>query len=77
MERAQAPEPKAARVASSASPALTETNLPAWEANSSPIARALLRRTATPVRIRAPVSVDRLGIDSGEPVLPFDEAPQR
>src|SRR6266581_913652 len=39
------------------SPALTETNLPAWEANSSPIARALLRRTATPVRIRAPVSI--------------------
>ena len=56
-ERAQAPEPKAARVASSASPALTETNFPTWEANSSPIARALLRRTATPVRIRAPVSI--------------------
>src|SRR5439155_1747804 len=54
---AQAPEPKAARVASSASPALTETKFPAWEANSSPIARALLRRTATPVRIRAPVSI--------------------
>ena len=57
IERAQAPEPNAARVASSASPALTETNFPACEANSSPIARALLRRTATPVRMRAPVSI--------------------
>src|SRR5258706_15098676 len=31
IERAQAPDPKAARVASSASPALTETNFPACE----------------------------------------------
>jgi hypothetical protein len=31
--------------------------LPAWRANNSPIARALLRRTATPVRISAPVSI--------------------
>jgi hypothetical protein len=31
--------------------------LPAWRANSSPIARALVRRTATPVRISAPVSI--------------------
>ena len=39
------------------SPALTATILPAWRANNSPIARALLRRTATPVRISAPVSI--------------------
>jgi len=57
IERAQAPDPKAARVASSASPALTETNFPACEANNSPMARALPRRTATPVRIKAPVSI--------------------
>lgn len=59
IERATAPEPNAASVVSSASPALTETNLPACPANRSPIARALLRRTATPVRVRvrAPVSI--------------------
>ena len=57
MLRAAAPEPIAARVVSSASPALTATNLPAWAANRSPIARALLRRTATPVRINAPLSI--------------------
>ena len=57
IERAAAPEPKAASVVSSASPALTATNLPAWAANNSPIARALRRRTATPVRIRAPLSI--------------------
>ena len=57
IERAAAPEPKAASVASSASPALTATNLPACAANSSPIARALRRRTATPVRISAPLSI--------------------
>ena len=57
MERADAPEPKAASVVSRPSPAETETNLPACAANSSPIARALARRTATPVRIRAPVSM--------------------
>jgi hypothetical protein len=44
-------------VASSPSPALTATNLPAWRANSSPMARALRRRTATPVRISAPLSI--------------------
>ena len=57
IDRATAPDPKAANVASSPSPALTATNLPAWSAKSSPIARALLRRTATPVRISAPVSM--------------------
>ena len=57
IERATAPEPCAASVASSASPALTATNLPACAANSSPIARAFARRTATPVRISAPVSM--------------------
>ena len=56
-ERAALPEPKAASVVSSASPALTATNLPACAANSSPMARALLRRTATPVRISAPLSI--------------------
>jgi hypothetical protein len=40
-----------------AAPAETATILPAWRANSSPIARALRRRTATPVRISAPVSI--------------------
>ena len=44
-------------VVSRLSPALTATILPAWLANNSPIARALLRRTATPVRISAPVSI--------------------
>ncbi len=57
MERAAAPEPNAASVVSSASPALTDTNLPAWSAKRSAIARALRRRTATPVRMRAPVSM--------------------
>ena len=57
IERAAAPEPKAASMASSASPALTDTNFPAWAANKSPMARALLRRTATPVRMSAPVSI--------------------
>ncbi len=57
IERAAAPEPWAASVASSASPALSDTNLPACAANSSPIGRAFARRTATPVRINAPVSM--------------------
>jgi hypothetical protein len=39
------------------SPAETATSLPASRANSSPIARAFVRRTATPVRISAPVSI--------------------
>jgi hypothetical protein len=39
------------------SPAETATILPACAANSSPILRALRRRTATPVRIKAPVSI--------------------
>ena len=43
-------------VASRPSPALTATNLPASCANRSAMARALRRRTATPVRINAPVS---------------------
>ena len=55
-DRMTAPEPWAAMVASSPSPALTATNFPASAENRSPIARALRRRTATPVRIRAPVS---------------------
>ena len=55
-ECATAPEPCAAMVASRPSPALTATNLPASWAKSSPMARALRRRTATPVRISAPVS---------------------
>jgi len=57
MERATAPEPKAAIFASSASPALTATILPACRAKSSPMRRALTRWTATPVRISAPVSI--------------------
>ena len=56
IDSAAAPEPKAARLASSASPALTATNLPACAAKSSPMARALRRRTATPVRMSAPLS---------------------
>ena len=43
-------------VLSRLSPALTATKRPASCANSSPIARALRRRTATPVRMSAPVS---------------------
>ena len=39
------------------SPALTATSLPACAANNSPMARALRLRTATPVRISAPVSI--------------------
>ena len=56
-DSATAPEPCAAMVASMPSPALTATNLPASAANSPPIARALLRSTATPVRMSAPVSI--------------------
>ena len=56
-ERAAAPEPNAASVVSKASPALTDTNLPACAANKSAMARELLLRTATPVRIKAPVSI--------------------
>ena len=48
---------EAASVVSSPSPALTATNLPACCAKSSPIARAFRRRTATPVRMSAPVSM--------------------
>ena len=55
-ERATAPEPWAAMVVSSPSPAVTDTNRPASSANSSAMARELRRRTATPVRISAPVS---------------------
>ena len=43
-------------VVSSPSPAVTETNRPASSANRSAMARELRRRTATPVRISAPVS---------------------
>ncbi len=57
IERATAPEPCAAITVSRLSPAETATILPAWRANSSPILRALRRRTATPVRISAPVSI--------------------
>ena len=56
-DRAAAPEPNAAKVVSSASPALTDTNLPACSANKSAMARELLRLTATPVKIKAPVSI--------------------
>ena len=55
-DRATAPEPWAAMVASRLSPALTATKRPASAANRSPMARALSRSKATPVRIRAPVS---------------------
>ena len=56
-DKATAPDPWAAISVSSASPALTATNLPACAAKISPIARALERRAATPVRINAPVSI--------------------
>ncbi len=51
-----APDPYAAMEASILSPAETETNLPVFTANNSPIAWAFSRRTAKPVRISAPVS---------------------
>ena len=59
-----------------ASPALTDTNLPAWAANRSPMARALRRRTATPVRISAPVSIG-VRREAGQRVLPLDERAER
>ncbi len=55
-DKATAPEPCATSAVSRLSPALTATNFPAWSANRSAIARALRRRTATPVSIRAPAS---------------------
>ncbi len=57
IESATAPDPYAAITVSRLSPADTATSLPASRANSSPMARALLRRTATPVRMSAPVSI--------------------
>ena len=56
-EAATAPEPWAASVVSSPSPAATATKRPAWAANNAPTAAALRRPAATPVRIRAPVSI--------------------
>ena len=56
-DRATAPDPCAAMIVSRLSPALTATIRPASRANRSPIARALLRLAATPVRIRAPASI--------------------
>ena len=68
IERAAAPEPKAASVASSASPALTATNLPACAgeqiADGAGVAPAH-GDAGEDQRAR----VDRIGIEAGEPVL--------
>ncbi len=55
-DRATAPEPCAASVASRAWPAVAQTNFPPSRAKSSSSSRALCRSRAAPVRITAPVS---------------------
>jgi len=62
----------AASVASSASPALTDTNFPAWAANKSPMARALAAPDGDPGEDER-TRIDRLRIDTGERVLPVYE----
>ena len=69
-DRITAPDPWAAIVASRPSPALTATNFPASAENKSPMARALARRTATPVNIRAPVSIS----DRWRPALRYESS---
>ena len=56
-DSATAPEPCAASRLSSLWPAVAQTNLPASSANSSSMARALLRLIASPVRMTAPQSI--------------------
>jgi hypothetical protein len=55
-DRATAPEPCAAITVSRLCPAEAHTNLPASDANRSAMERALVRFTASPVRMIAPVS---------------------
>jgi len=69
------PEPNAASVASSASPALTDTNFPAWAANKSPMARAFAAPDGDPGEDER-TRIDRLRIDTGERVLPVYEDAQ-
>ena len=52
-----APEPWAAITASRLCPAEAQTNLPDSSANRSAMARALVRFSASPVRITAPLSI--------------------
>jgi len=66
-ERATAPEPWAASVASSPSPPLSDTNLPACAANRLADRAGVRAPHRTPVR-SAP-GVDRLGVDVREAIL--------
>ena len=57
VDTSTAPEPKAARIASRLWPAVAHTNFPASSANNAAIASAFSFLAASPVTIRAPVSM--------------------